>query len=110
MTDKPKIHATLDDLETEGKPEPYVFMTKENKRVTFPDLFEMEWEEAEKFLFDMENKPNSEVLKEWLSAKDLAALKESKLSLRQMNILLHKVMAHYQGIVGGQGEGDASEN
>ena len=110
MTDKPKVHASLTDLESEGKPEPFVYLTSKNKRVTFPDLFEMDWEEAEKFLFDMENKPNSEVLKEWLSAKDLAALKESKLSLRQMNILLHKVMAHYQGIVGGQGEWRASES
>ena len=110
MTDKPKVHASLTDLESEGKPEPFVYLTSKNKRVTFHDLFEMDWEEAEKFLFDMENKPNSEVLKEWLSAKDLAALKESKLSLRQMNILLHKVMAHYQGIVGDQGEGRASES
>lgn len=109
MTDKPKIHASVKDLETEGKPEPFVFMAG-TKRVTFPDLFDLEWEEGEQFLVDLESRSNSYILKEWLSEKDYEALKSAKLTLRQLGILIEKVMAHYQGIAGSPGEGNASEN
>lgn len=108
MTDKPVIHATSADLDTEDKPEPFVYVTRSNKRVTFPDLFEEEWETAERFFADMDNEPNSVVLKKWLSDKDFAALKADKLSLRSIGILLQKVMNHYQGAFGDPGEDGAS--
>lgn len=108
--DKPTIHASLADLDTEGKPEPYVYMTKGGKRVTFPDIFEMDWEEGDKFMSDLENKSTRAFMSDWLPEKDFDALRAEKLTLRQMGILVQKVMAHYQGLVGGPGEGDASKS
>lgn len=111
MSDKPTIHSTAADLDTEGKPEAYVHATRAGKRVTFPDVFDMEFEEAERFLDDLNgDQSNSAVLKKWLSEKDYEALRADKLSLRGIGILLQKVMNHYQGTVGTPGEGDASKN
>lgn len=109
-TDKPKVHSTAKDVEPDATPEPFVYMTKANKRVTFPDIFDMEWEEAETFLLDMEHERNSVILKKWLSEKDLEALKAEKLTLRSMGTLLTKVMAHYEAFMGAPGEDTASES
>lgn len=111
MSDKPTIHATLDDIEAEGKPEAFVFATKQGKRVTFPDVFAMDWIEGEKFLDDLSgDKSNSEVMKRWLSDKDYQTLRDAGISLRGMGVLIQRVMNHYQGVVGTPGEGDASKS
>ena len=107
--DKPKIHATFAALDAIEKPEPYVYATKAGKRVTFPDIFDMEFEAAEEFLRDLASDQwNSSVLRKWLTDKDFAALKADKLSLRQMNALTEMVRAHYEGTLGDAGEGSAS--
>lgn len=108
--DKPKIHATLADLETEGKPEAFVFATKAGKRVTFPDPFEMGWEEGEEFLEDLQKRSAKLTLSKWLSEKDYELLRAEGLSVRKLGILLEMVLSHYQGAVGDSGEGDASAN
>lgn len=110
VADKPKVHATLADLETEGRPEAFVFATKAGKRVTFPDPFEMDWEEGEKFLEDLQKRSAVATLTAWLSEKDYATLRTEKLSVRKLGILLEMVLHHYQGVVGDSGEDSASEN
>lgn len=109
MTDKPKVHFSFAELDSEiENPEPFVYTTKASKRVTFPDLFAMEADEGEKFLYDLRTKPDGEILKEWLSDKDRAALAEDKLTLRARTTLLQRVMAYYEGTFGTSGEEPAS--
>lgn len=108
--DKPTIHATLKALDTEGKPEPFVYGTKTGKRVTFPDLFDMDWEEGERFLLDMQTESNGEVLSKWLPKEDYENLQAEKLSLRQLGILLNTVMEHYEGSIGTSGKERASKS
>lgn len=111
MTDKPQApNLTFASLDSIDKPTPFVYFTKSNKRVTFPDVFDMEFEAAEEFLFDMADKRNSEVLRKWLSDKDYAAIKADRLTLRQLQTLIERVQAHYEGTLGSAGEGDASES
>ena len=109
--DKPKINLNLTDLDTEVKPEPYVVMTRQNKRVTFPDIFDMPDEQGEEFLLDFSNDtPDSIVLKKWLSTEDYEALREHGLTLRQRSSMIHQVMEYYQGTFGDEGEENASES
>lgn len=111
MTDKPKVHFSYNDLESESNdPDPFVYTTKASKRVTFPDIFDLPADEGEKFLSDMETLSDSEILKKWLSDKDLKALQEDKLSLRRRSVLMYKVLNYYQGVTGDSGEDTGSEN
>lgn len=107
--DKPKVHSTFSALDAIETPDPYVYVTKAGKRVTFPDLYDLEFEEAEAFLTDIASgQSNSEVLRKWLSEKDYAALKGDRLTLRQITTLTQMVQSHYEGTVGTVGEGTAS--
>lgn len=107
-TDKPTVHASLKALENDASPEPFVYMTKANKRVTFPDPMELDAFEAEKFIGLLNNSANSVVLKQWLSAKDFDAIAAEKLTLRQLTRLIDQVQKHYEGFFGSEGEGNAS--
>lgn len=108
--DKPKVDLTFSNLDDEETPRPFIYMTKANKRVTFPDLYDMEWEEGEAFLADMATKPTRQILDKWLTAADVEALKADRLSLRNMLLLTQKVQAHYEASLGTPGEGSASES
>lgn len=109
MTDKPKIHDTLAalDKETQG-PEPYRLGLSGGQTVTFPDPGDMGVEEFEEFMADIADKPNSVILKRWLSAEDHEKLMAEKLSIRQTVALSKRVIKHYEYIFGPQGEGTAS--
>lgn len=111
MSDKPRTpDFSFSDLDNLEKPEPFVYTTKASKRVTFPDVFDMEAEEAENFLREMGTNPwNTEVLQKWLPAKDYAALKADRLTLRQLSVLFERVQAHYEGRLGDSGEGSDSD-
>jgi hypothetical protein len=108
-SDRPTIHATTAKLDAQAKPEAFVYMTSANARVTFPDPFDMEWEEAEAFLEELEAIGNSAAaLQKWLSEDDYAALKTERLTLRQGLNLVTMVQQHYAGVLGSQGEGKSS--
>lgn len=105
--DKPTVHATLNDLDQGEKPTPFVFLVQ-HKRVTFPDVFAMQWTKGEEFLEDVQGKPNSYVLKKWLSAEDYKIVCDSPLSSRGLSELMAKVQDHYEMSMGNAGEGNAS--
>lgn len=108
-TDKPKTHLSFNDIDREiDAPEPFVYTTKASKRVTFPDIFAMEADEAEQMMAEMESMPDSKFLAKWLGEEDLAKLAADKLSLRHRAMLMQRVMAYYEGTLGDQGEGTAS--
>lgn len=108
-TDRPKTNLSFADLDREiDAPEPYVYTTKASKRVTFPDIFAMEADEAERMLLEIQTLPDGEFLKRWLAEEDLAKLAEDKLTLRHRAMLVQNVMAYYEGTLGNQGEDDAS--
>lgn len=107
-TDKPHVNLTYATLDAEESPEPFVYVTKANHRITFPDLFEMEAEEGEKFLADVETKRDNEVLQKWLSEEDYEALRQDKLTLRSRMRLLEMVLNYYQSSLGTPGEDEAS--
>jgi len=108
-SDKPKTHFSFSDLDNIETPEPFVYTTKASKRVTFPDVFDMEALEAEKFLQDLSSSQwNSDVLKKWLPESDYASLLEDRLTLRQLNTLVERVQSLYEGTLGNPEEGRAS--
>lgn len=106
--DKPTVHSTTSSLDADAKVEPYVHATRGGKRITFPDPFEMEFEEAEEFMASLEGVKSSEVLRRWLSDGEYDLLKDDHLTLRQMMVLTQKVQAHYEAWLGDQGNGGAS--
>lgn len=109
MTDKPRTHFSFSDLDKIDTPEPFVYTTKASKRVTFPDLLNLEFEEAEKFQEELQAAGgNAGALRKWLSEEDYERLRADRLSLRQVNNLVQKVSAHYEGAIGTQGEETAS--
>lgn len=101
MTDTPKIHDTLDSLDSEAGAEPYVFGIK-NKRITFPDPGLMGFQEAEDFLREMSDPSKSitDTLERWLSEQDAKTLVAAKLNFYQMLSLLQKAQEHYEKIFG----------
>jgi hypothetical protein len=103
------ITASFADLEAEAKAEPFVYKTKAGVAIEFPDPFDMEFSEAEKFLSELVNMTDSEAaLAKWLSEEDLATLLADKLTLRQMLGLINRVHAHYEAVLGTPGEGKPS--
>lgn len=107
--DKPQTNLSFKDLDNEiDAPEPFVYTTKSSKRVTFPDIFAMDADEAEKMMSEMESLPDGKFLAKWLSEEDLVRLHEDKLSLRHRMVLMQRVMAYYEGTFGDRGEGGAS--
>lgn len=108
-TDKPSApNLTFAALDAEETPEPFVYVTKTNHRVTFPDIFEMPADEGQQFLIEVETKPDDEILEKWLTKADLEALKKDRLTLRQRMRLMEAVMSYYQSSLGTPGEEQAS--
>jgi len=110
--DKPVTHFSFADLDNEVKPEPFVYTTKASKRVVFPDLYDKEFEEAERFFKDFQSAEmsNTAALRKWLDEKDYENLRADRLTLRQVEVLVQRVQAHYEGTFGNTGEGSASAN
>lgn len=109
MSDAPKIHSTMSDLDAAAQAGPYRHGLPGGKRITFPDPGEMDWMEAEAFLGDLEGSTsNREMLEKWLSKEDFKKLADSKINLYQLNALAQLVSKHYQAILGGQGNGIGS--
>lgn len=108
-SDKPHINLTFQQLANEGDPEPYVYVTKANHRVTFPDFMALDADEGAAFLRDIEtSRDDDAVLKKWLSDEDYAALKDDKMTLRMRARLMGYALEYYQASIGTQGEGTAS--
>lgn len=107
--DTPKVNFSFSQFE-DTAPEPFVYMTKANKRVTFPDIFDEEAEVAEKFLMDMRdpNRSDTENLKQWLTEKDYEALQADRLTMRHRQQLIVSAIAHYEKSWGTPGEDSAS--
>jgi len=113
--DSPTIHLSAADLDKEAgsdqAPEPYVYRTRTGKRVTFPDPYEMGFEEAEKFLDEIQAFGNSaDSLKRWVGLDGLDAIRKDKLTLRQMLLLVERVQQHYLSFMGTPGEGAPSSS
>lgn len=102
MSDTPKIHATLSDLDASAKAGPFVQALKNNKRITFPDPGEMEWTEAIDLVDDITSNARA-AMKKWLSEADYNKLLEAKLTLYQFSELGRRVGQHYQAILGEPG-------
>lgn len=109
--DKPVVHATIKDLDTEVRPSAFTYMTKENKRVVFPDPGEMDWEKADEFARDLNGSmPARAFLIKYLGDKDFGALAAEKFNGYQMTGFMSKVVKHYSAFFGTSGEDNASRN
>lgn len=109
--DKPIVNLTFSKLDKEEIPQPFVYVTKANHRVVFPDIFDMEADEGSQFLSEVERSSDDDaVLKKWLSDEDYKAYKADKLTLRQRMRLMETVMNFYQSSLGTPGEEKASGN
>ena len=107
--DKPRIHLSAKELDKEAgagtAPEAYVYQTRAGKRITFPDPYEMDFEQAEEFLAKIESFSNSrEALTEWVGADGFEAIQKDHLTLRQMLLLVQRVQQHYVAFMGSPGE------
>lgn len=107
--DTPTVHFSFSQFE-DVELEPFVYMTKANKRVEFPDIFAMDADEGEELIRDMESGKITlgEGLRRWLPADELKKVDEDKLTLRQRMALVEAAQAHYEKFYGDSGEGSAS--
>lgn len=108
-TDTPTVNFSFAKFE-DASVEPFVYMTKANKRVVFPDLYDMDADEGETLLLKMKSGEIADgaLLAEWLPDADLKALKAERLTVRQRMQLIEAVFAHYEKYNGTPGEDDAS--
>lgn len=110
--DKPKVTATLKDLDNEIAQDPFIYMTRAGKRVVFPDPSEMDWREAEEFGRAMRD-PNSngeKFLIKYLGKDALDDLEQDIKTYRQMSKFMELVVEHYEAFFGTPGKDDASKN
>lgn len=109
MSDTPKIHSTMNDLDSASQAGPFRQSLKGGKIIAFPDPGVMDWLEAEEFLQDIQGAASTKVMVErWLSEADFKKLVDSKLNLYQMQELGKRVGEHYKALFGDQGNGIAS--
>lgn len=113
--DKPTVHFSHSQLKAEAvKPDPFVYVTASGKRVTFPDIYDMDADEAESYLDDVTNglasMKSRPVLEKWLGSDQMAKLDEEKFSLRELLILVKHAQGYYESVWADLGEGDGSAN
>lgn len=113
-SDKPKVNFSTAALRREAatKVDPYVYMTSSNKRVAFPDPYEMDADAGEDKLWRWQSgavKPG-QVIDEWLSEADAKALADEKFTVRERATLLQHAIQYYEQHAGSLGEGDDSES
>ena len=112
--DKPKIDLILSDLENEIlKPEPFVVVLRDGKRITFKDPFDFKVSEKDEILGIYEaarrgEADDLELLKKILSPEDYAKYIAADLPIRTHGALTQRVMEHFKGGLGDAGEGNAS--
>lgn len=108
--DKPTVHLSLSQLRKEVvKPDAFRIALSGSKTITFPDLNAMESEESDELLARIEKKESSwDVLNDWLSPADAAALKAEKLSRAEIKHVIEAAGNYYQEAYGTPGNGSAS--
>lgn len=110
-SDQPKtIHLTFSDLKSEAAaPDPFTVQFP-NGFVTFPDIFDRDMEEGQKFLEELQDwgRNDLEMLEKWLPKKDFEILKAAKLKFREHGVLMDKVVHYYRNSLGSPGESNAS--
>lgn len=109
--DKPKIHATLKDLDNEVRQEPFTYLTRENKRIVFPDPGLMDWEKSEAFTRDLTGPmPAKEFLQKYLGDEQFEQLRAEKLNGYQMTGFMKQVVTHYGAFFGNEEKEPASRS
>lgn len=112
--DKPKIDLILSDLENEIlKPEPFVVVLRDGKRITFKDPFDFKVSEKDEILGIYEaarrgEADDLELLKKILSEDDYAKYIAADLPIRTHGALTQRVMEHFKGGLGDAGNEPAS--
>lgn len=112
--DKPKIDLILSDLENEIlKPEPFVVVLRDGKRITFKDPFDFKVSEKDEILGIYEaarrgEADDLELLKKILSTEDYAKYIAADLPIRTHGALTQRVMEHFKGGLGDAGNEPAS--
>jgi len=109
MADTPKIDLVLSDLEKEiVKPEPFTVVLSKNRRITFKDPYGFRMSERKEIFGMYEAAQRGEaddmdILKRLLSEGDYKKLEDEDLPIRTHNVLVQRVMAHFEGSLGSQG-------
>lgn len=112
--DKPQVDLVISDLEKEiSVPEPYTVAIKGGKRITFKDPFDFTLDERERVMALMRGMEQGttddlEFLAEIMTKTDLEAYKKSNPKIRTHNTLIHRVMNHFQGVLGNNDGSDDS--
>ena len=108
--DKPNVQLSLASLRKEvTKPEVLRMSLSASKVITWPDLYDMESDEAEEVFAGLNrNATNWKFLGQWLSANDCAALKSEKLTVRELTTVVQAAVQYYEAAYGNSGEGSAS--
>ncbi|MCI6583453.1 MAG: hypothetical protein MSC45_00085 [Mobiluncus sp.] len=104
---------TLDSLDVEASVEPVVFRTPSGVEVVFPDPYDLEPEDAQRF-YEMSKAAQEggrvsfeEIFSTWVGKDGWAALCADHITVRQMNALLDAVNDYYGMILGNAGESRA---
>ena len=113
-SDKPKIDLILSDLENEIlKPEPFVVVLRDGKRITFKDPYDFKISERDEILSIYEaardgQADDLDLLKKIMSPEDYQKYVDADLPIRTHGALVERVMSHFKGGLGDAGEGSAS--
>ena len=112
--DKPLGNIKRVKIENETNQDPAQYPLANGRLVTFPDVYDMEIEEAESF-FDQLNSARQSgkltpVLKRWLEPEDYKALVAEYGTPRKLGPVVNAVMSYYEGVWGNEGEDTASES
>lgn len=116
MSDTPKIDLVLADLEKEiRKPEPFTVVLSKNKRITFLDLYGFKLSERDAIfgLYEQSQRGEADdldLLKKILSTADYDKYVAEDLPIRTHQALVQRVMAHFEGSLGDQGNAPASNS
>lgn len=114
--DKPKIDLILSDLENEIlKPEPFVVVLRDGKRITFKDPYDFKISERDEILAIYEAARGGEaddmdLLKKIMSPEDYQKYIDADLPIRTHGALVERVMTHFKGGLGDAGNESASES
>lgn len=112
--DKPKIDLILSDLENEIlKPEPFIVVLRDGKRITFKDPFDFKVSERDEILGVYEaarrgDADDMDLLKKIMSPEDYQKYVDADLPIRTHGALTERVMTHFKGNLGDAGNGNAS--
>ncbi|EFM46119.1 hypothetical protein [Mobiluncus mulieris] len=98
---------TLESLELEGSPEPFVYVTLSGEEIEFPSPLDMSVEQAENLLFMLKGDAavsSKEVFTQWVGKEAAAKILADKPTYRQITAVSKQIVKYYESVLAPVGE------